>query len=100
MWAVYAWLPFGYTPSLHTGVKIAISVILVTIALLIWGKYAAPKSKSRLSGLRLVGLKSLILLPAAILLGVRLGTATLLIGTIIVGINVLIEYAGASKQGR
>lgn len=100
MLIIYAWVPFGYISSSNTFIKIALSVLFVMIAALIWARYAAPKSSSRLSGWSLVLLKGLIFVPAAVLIGLRLGVVALLAGIVLIGVNLAAEYVGGPSPAR
>jgi hypothetical protein len=87
---IYGWAPFALLeqPLL---VEILLAVVALAIFVLLWARFAAPKSPTRLQGVALVLFKFAIYLPALAFLMYRFGWIVGAGGIVLVAINVLAE---------
>lgn len=93
---VYVWAPFAFLDA-PVWMEILLASGAVAILVLLWGRFAAPKSATRLRGVALLLFKIAVFVPALWL--VSMGRAWLFpaTGLALILVNVIGEYAQSLK---
>jgi hypothetical protein len=89
--AVYAWAPFAFLNQ-SLLVEILLAVGAVVIFSLLWARFAAPNSSTRLGGIGLLLFKVAVFAPALYLILARFGWLVFVIGGAVCILNVVWEY--------
>lgn len=88
---IYVWAPFAFLDA-PVWAEILLAVVVVAVFALLWARFAAPTSRTRLSGVALLLFKMLVFAPALVLLALRYGRLAGIIGGALVVVNVVAEY--------
>ena len=96
---IYAWSPFQY---LHVApvLKLGITILAIIGVIILWARFAAPRSSKRLIGVQLLLLKALIFIPAVFLIGLKISSIFLTLSLVVVAANLVIEYTQGSRPTR
>lgn len=93
---IYAWAPFAFLDQPYF-VDVLLAVAVVVLFSLLWARFAAPKSSTRLGGIALLLFKLVVFAPALLLLYMRFGWLILGAGVVLCLLNVVWEYLEARE---